>query len=934
MNCHKRPIILIVAIAALVCLGTAGVSPAAENRGNSAPANAFPKELKGVGVKDYFLPGKTKEAGIVQTVMSHVVVARGDLRQAYFAANGDKLYEGDVIFTLKGSRCRIKLHNNDVVTIAENSRLAIKQVFGKEDPQGKKSSLSMDRGKAMFYAIRNLSGKRPAMTVNSPTAVIGVRGTKFGVEVTEEAEKDKAKADDKTQSARPIFLADNSSDWGRHLILAQVTLPTGVGAAAGAGAVLGGSITTVHGFDGTVTVTGGAGSTGLGPPTVLVQPGTSLTVGPTGMGAAVGTPPAISQAFQNVTNVPPPSPGGGGSGGSSGSSGSSGGTSGGSGSGSTSGSSGSSGSGSGSTVSGSGSSGSGGLGGATGTTPTQVSNLSSITQNINTVTQGAVTATTSTVIDPQTNATGSNVGYFASIISEVYNETKTMAEVFASKNRYDGDSNVWARGLTYPATDYIRVLGNSGSGFATTPTLKWMVLGGGTKISGDVSKTVNSVDTGKSEYMNWGYATVPDAVVIDGLLRFANDNWTYFLFGKPATAVPSISATYNGSANGTYWTSDGGVNMTGYFKAYLNLTTGKLENFNLRVENTPTGKYASILEASGSVASDASFIIDTGTWSLNGSTPTYKSATGSFYGNSELGGIWAMRTSTEGAVGNFQGYSSFPAGTTLGSQKGHFVGTMDKNAEGTYTYVDTYMTTALQDFTTSPNPKAYNSNSTYSIEIEGKLGWPKNMTAASAASLTAWTGSLPVSFNRLGYKALDTAGEYVEWGYWTQTQAMTNSSWPHYVNTQGAFVWGTEATDGNMTTLKASLGSATYSGNAWGTMYKGGTSGTTMSGSFNSTVNFASSVVTNFNVSVSNSTDSVSIVNSQGAFLAGTGQTSTFAIDPTKGTWTINGNTASSALSGATGTVYGASGRSVGGVWKVGDSVNSKYATGGFVGSR
>ncbi|MCX5827507.1 MAG: hypothetical protein NTV58_05835 [Deltaproteobacteria bacterium] len=67
MNCHKRIFTLIILITVIIWGGMAGVSLAAENRGHGAPADALPKELKNVSVKDYFLPGKTKEAGVVQT---------------------------------------------------------------------------------------------------------------------------------------------------------------------------------------------------------------------------------------------------------------------------------------------------------------------------------------------------------------------------------------------------------------------------------------------------------------------------------------------------------------------------------------------------------------------------------------------------------------------------------------------------------------------------------------------------------------------------------------------------------------------------------------------------------------------------------------------------------------------------------------------------
>lgn len=282
MNYHKRFFTLTILITVIACGGMVGVSLATENRGHGAPADALPKELKNVSVKDYFLSGKTKEAGVIQTVMGHVVVARGDINQAYFASNGDKLHEHDIVFTLKTSKCRIKLFNNDIITLGDHTRITVKEVSGNRNTSEKKTNLSIERGKAMFYAIRLLSNKGTTMTVESPTSVVSVLGAKFGMEITTEGEK--------TIKILPLILADASSDWGRHLLLVKANpLQPSI-------------TTTVHSFDGTVTVT----ST-MAVSKQIVGAGQTVSVSAKGVGAPELTPPQVSQLFQSATNVSPPS---------------------------------------------------------------------------------------------------------------------------------------------------------------------------------------------------------------------------------------------------------------------------------------------------------------------------------------------------------------------------------------------------------------------------------------------------------------------------------------------------------------------------------------------------------------------------------------------------------------------------------------------------
>lgn len=282
MNNHKRIFTLIILITVIACGGMAGAGLATQNRGHGAPAEALPRELKSISVKDYFLTGTTNEAGVIQMIMGHVVVARGDLRQAYFAASGDKLHEHDIVFTLETSKCRIKLLNNDIITLGEHTRITVKEVSGNRNTSEKKTNLYIARGKAMFYAIHLLSNKGATMTVESPTSVVSVLGTKFGMEIAAEGEK--------TIEILPLILADASGDWGSRLLLARTNpLPPSI-------------ITTVHAFDGAVTVA----STVDGRRQILGA-GQTVSASARGIEAPTPTPPQISRRFQSATNVSPPS---------------------------------------------------------------------------------------------------------------------------------------------------------------------------------------------------------------------------------------------------------------------------------------------------------------------------------------------------------------------------------------------------------------------------------------------------------------------------------------------------------------------------------------------------------------------------------------------------------------------------------------------------
>jgi hypothetical protein len=195
------------------------------------------------------------------------------MRQAYYAVEGDRLYEKDVLFTLKESRCRFKLHNEDTVALGENARIGITASTDDRKTREKRSAFDMARGKAMFFTIRLFRHKATSMTVSTPTAVAGVRGTKFGVDVIELRGTPSA--------SLPVLVADASDTGFRHL--AQATAPPPFE-------------TNVYTFEGVVDVT--SRMTGQ---TSKLAAGQGINVGAGGLGNLFPMTPDIYRKFQADT---------------------------------------------------------------------------------------------------------------------------------------------------------------------------------------------------------------------------------------------------------------------------------------------------------------------------------------------------------------------------------------------------------------------------------------------------------------------------------------------------------------------------------------------------------------------------------------------------------------------------------------------------------
>jgi hypothetical protein len=171
---------------------------------------------------------------------------------------------------------------------------------------------------------------------------------------------------------------------------------------------------------------------------------------------------------------------------------------------------------------------------------------------------------------------------------------------------------------------------------------------------------------------------------------------------------------------------------------------------------------------------------------------------------------------------------------------------------------------------------------------------------------TGVTTNKTLSKTELGYNA------YMEWGYWTEPVAVTIAGADYYFDNRGYYLWGDVTTDAQMASLKSAGLNATYSGTAYGTNWTSG-GGVNMTGIFSCNVNFASPSLSNFTMSVSGGGSSASISGASGTF---SGNTSEFTLSG--GTWKLNSNTPTSTS--GIGSIYGANGEAIGGIWKMTNS--------------
>ncbi|MGA1933102.1 FecR family protein [Arcobacter sp. YIC-464] len=102
------------------------------------------------------------------------------------AKNGDTLKVGDKIKSDKDSKVDITFEDGTLVTLGEKSLLFVDDYIYKPQEKKYKFEVFLDKGVAVYESGKISEASPQSIEFKVPTGTIGVRGTKFLVEVTEE----------------------------------------------------------------------------------------------------------------------------------------------------------------------------------------------------------------------------------------------------------------------------------------------------------------------------------------------------------------------------------------------------------------------------------------------------------------------------------------------------------------------------------------------------------------------------------------------------------------------------------------------------------------------------------------------------------------------------------------------------------------------------
>ena len=144
-------------------------------------AMAFVLLAAGLGVSAHAFAADM--IGLIKTSKGAVSITRGG--QTIEGASGVKLYQSDQVLTGENSAVGMTFIDNSRLSLGANSSLALDRFrFNTTTYEGEFVS-SVKRGTLAAVSGKIAKQTPEAMQVRTPSAILGVRGTKFVVEVPE-----------------------------------------------------------------------------------------------------------------------------------------------------------------------------------------------------------------------------------------------------------------------------------------------------------------------------------------------------------------------------------------------------------------------------------------------------------------------------------------------------------------------------------------------------------------------------------------------------------------------------------------------------------------------------------------------------------------------------------------------------------------------------
>lgn len=127
--------------------------------------------------------GYGRSVGAIVSWSGFVFISRDGVDEMIEVEDNESLYKGDVILTAKGSKAKILLNDDSILNISEKATFKIKDFVLKKKKSSRFARFKMITGSVRTIVGKYFGGKGSGFEIETETAVVGVKGTDFIVNI-------------------------------------------------------------------------------------------------------------------------------------------------------------------------------------------------------------------------------------------------------------------------------------------------------------------------------------------------------------------------------------------------------------------------------------------------------------------------------------------------------------------------------------------------------------------------------------------------------------------------------------------------------------------------------------------------------------------------------------------------------------------------------
>ncbi len=168
----------------------------------------------GLVIAPAFEPGSGPPVGTVHTVAGEAVLIHKGGKEGYRALADLPVFLGDTVITRPKGRLRLNLNDGSSLTMTPVTKIVINESVYNPGTQEQKTVLGLDMGKVRFVVNKLLDFKQSKFEVETPTAILGVRGSDFvgdvapGTTVATTFENTRLEVRSRKVKGAPVLLQD------------------------------------------------------------------------------------------------------------------------------------------------------------------------------------------------------------------------------------------------------------------------------------------------------------------------------------------------------------------------------------------------------------------------------------------------------------------------------------------------------------------------------------------------------------------------------------------------------------------------------------------------------------------------------------------------------------------------------------------------------